>query len=140
MFSVILDDIYSLQGVPVEAVRTVPQTNSLPRGFYTDRTDSLLTLRLTPTPDKAYAAVVNVALRPKITATTLDDDLYNIWIDPLVAMTISKLALIPGQPFTNPGLARYMEEAAARQTVSSRIEGNYGLLRGSMRVRTRPFA
>ena len=140
VFSVKLDEIYSLQGVPVEAIRTVPQNLSLPRGFYTDRTDSIFTLKLTPTPDKAYATVVHVALRPRITATTLDDDLYNIWIDPLVAMTIAKLAVIPGQPFTNPGLAKYMESMASRQTVSSRIEGNYGLVRGSMRVRTRPFA
>ncbi|MFM7012547.1 MAG: hypothetical protein ACKO0Z_24990, partial [Betaproteobacteria bacterium] len=111
-----------------------------PRGFYTDRTDNTFTLMLSPPPDGVYSVVVAVSLRPTRNATMLDDDLYNIWIDPIVSGAIARAMQIPDQPFTNFAQAQYLLDSAAKQTNSSRIEGNYGLIRGSMRVRTRPFA
>ena len=118
----------------------LPTDEAKPRGFYTDRTDSVFTLMLTPPPDEVYRVVVNVSLRPARAATQLDDDLYNIWIDPIVSGAIARAMQVPGQPFSNPAQAQVLLDSAARQTVSSRIEGNYGLVRGSMRVRNRPFA
>jgi hypothetical protein len=47
---------------------------------------------------------------------------------------------IPDQPFTNFAQAQYLMNSAAKQTNTSRIEGNYGFVRGSMRVRPRSFA
>jgi len=124
-----------------EVIRNdLPTQNAMPRGFYTDRTDSLFTLRLSPPPDKVYPVVVNVALRPTITATQLEDDLFNIWIDPLVNGAIARCMMIPDQPFTNYGMAQQLMKTAESQITNSRIEGNYGLIRGSMRVRSRPFA
>jgi len=111
-----------------------------PRGFYTDRTDNTFTLRLAPPPDMVYPIVVAVTLRPARSATLLDDDLYNIWIEPVVAGAIARAMQIPDQPFTNFAQAQYLLDIAAKQTNKSRIEGNYGLVRGSMRVRSRPFA
>jgi hypothetical protein len=137
---VILDDVYNLQAVMSEVVGTLPTQNARPRGFYTDRTDSEFTLRLTPTPDDVYDVRVNVALRPSMTATQLEDDLYNIWIDPLVAGTMSRCMMVPDQPFTNFAMANALSEKEAKGVNSSRIEGMYGLTRGSMRVRSRPFA
>lgn len=124
-----------------EAIRgDLPIAGAKPRGFYTDRTDSVFTLMLSPPPDGAYNVVVNVALSPARTATQLDDDLFNLWVEPVVAKTLARAMQIPGQPFSNPAQAQILLNSAARQTVSSRIEGNYGLVRGSMRVRNRPFA
>ena len=124
-----------------EVIRNdLPTANAIPRGFYTDRTDNTFTLRLSPPPDKVYPVVVAVTLRPARGATQLDDDLYNIWIDPIVAGAVARAMQIPDQPFTNFAQAQYLLDSAAKQTNSSRIEGNYGLIRGSMRVRTRPFA
>jgi len=124
-----------------EAIRgDLPTAVAKPRGFYTDRTDSVFTLMLSPPPDGAYDVVVNVALRPARAATQLDDDLYNIWIDPIVSGAIARAMQIPGQPFSNLAQAQVLLDSAARQTVGSRIESNYGLVRGSMRVRNRPFA
>ena len=124
-----------------EALRgDMPTAPAKPRGFYTDRTDSVFTLMLSPPPDEVYSVLVNVALSPARTATQLDDDLYNTWINPIVSSAIAKAMQIPGQPFSNPAQAQILLNSAARQTVTSRIEGNYGLVRGSMRVRYRPFA
>ena len=124
-----------------EALRgDMPTAPAKPRGFYTDRTDSVFTLMLSPPPDEVYSVLVNVALSPARTATQLDDDLYNTWINPIVSNAIARAMQIPGQPFSNPAQAQILLNSAARQTVTSRIEGNYGLVRGSMRVRYRPFA
>lgn len=123
-----------------EAIRNdLPTAVAIPRGFYTDRTDNTFTLRLSPPPDKVYPVTVSVTLRPARNAVLLDDDLYNIWIDPIVSGAIARAMQIPDQPFTNPGRAQELLASAAQQTVSSRIEGNFGLVRGSMRVRPRSF-
>ena len=124
-----------------EAIRNdFPTANAKPRGFYTDRTDNVLTLKLSPPPDGRYTVVVNVNLRPAMTATQLDDDLFNMWSEPVTAMAIARAMQIPDQPFTNYAQAKYLLDSAARQTNSARIDGNYGSIRGSMRVRARPFA
>lgn len=124
-----------------EAIRNdLPTAHAKPRGFYTDRTDNTFMLRLTPPPDGVYPVVVAVTLRPSRSATQLDDDMYNIWIDPIVSGAIARAMMIPDQPFTNYQQAQYLLDSAAKQTNNSRIEGNYGLVRGSMRVRARPFA
>ena len=134
-------DYKELTAGMAEAIRgDLPTAVAKPRGFYTDRTDSVLTLMLSPPPDGAYDVVVNVALAPARTATQLDDDLYNTWINPIVSSAIAQAMQIPGQPFSNPAQAQVLLNSAARQTNSSRIESNYGLVRGSMRVRNRPFA
>ena len=118
----------------------LPTAAAKPRGFYTDRTDSIFTLMLSPPPDKVYPVIVSVALSPARTATQLEDDLYNIWIDQITSSAIARAMQIPGQPFSNPARAQSLLDSVARQTVRSRIEGNYGMIRGSMRVRSRPFA
>lgn len=124
-----------------EALRgDMPTAPAKPRGFYTDRTDSVFTLMLSPPPDKVYSVLVSVTLSPARTATQLDDDLYNTWINPIVSSAIAQAMQIPGQPFSNPAQAQILLNSVARQTVTSRIEGNYGFVRGSMRVRSRPFA
>ena len=124
-----------------EALRgDMPTAPAKPRGFYTDRTDSVFTLMLSPPPDEVYSVLVNVALSPARTATQLDDDLFNTWINPIVSNAIARAMQIPGQPFSNPAQAQILLNSVARQTVTSRIEGNYGFVRGSMRVRYRPFA
>ena len=124
-----------------EAIRNdLPTAIAVPRGFYTDRTDNVLTLKLSPPPDGRYPVVVNVNLRPAMTATQLDDDLFTTWAEPIVAMAVARAMQIPDQPFTNFARAQQLLDSAARQTNSARIDGNYGSVRGSMRVRARPFA
>lgn len=123
-----------------EAIRNdMPTGRAKPIGFYSDRTDNSFTLMLSPPPDGTYTVVVAVNLRPTRSATQLDDDLYDIWVDPIVSNAIARAMQIPDQPFTNFAQAQYLLDYAARKTSNSRIEGNYGMVRGSMRVRARPF-
>jgi hypothetical protein len=123
-----------------EVVRgDLPTANASPRGFYTDRTDNVFTLMLTPPPDAVQTVIVNVSLRPARGAILLDDDLYNIWVEPVVAGAIARAMQIPDQPFSNPAQAQMLLMSVAKQTNFSRIEGMYGFTRASMRVRPRPF-
>jgi hypothetical protein len=140
VMSVALDGKELSPGMAEVIRNDLPTAVAMPRGFYTDRTDNTFVLRLAPPPDKVYRVVVGVTLRPARTAVLLDDDLYNIWIDPIVSGAIARAMQIPDQPFTNFQQAMYLLDSAAKQTNTSRIESNYGLVRGSMRVRSRPFA
>lgn len=129
-----------LAPVMVETVRNDLSTaNARPRSFYTDRVDSKLVLRLTPPPDGRYEVKVIAALRPARSATSLDDDLLNLWVAPLTQSALAKALMIPNQPFTNPAMASSMALSAAKLTSTTRIESNYGLIRGSMTSRARPF-
>lgn len=124
-----------------EAIRNdLPTAQAKPRGFYTDRTDNVFTLKLSPPPDGKYTVVVAVTLRPAMTATQLDDDLFNMWSEAVTAGAIARAMQIPDQPFTNFARAQQLMDYVARQINSARIESNYGSIRGSMRVRYRPFA
>jgi hypothetical protein len=140
VMGVTLDGMELRPGMAEIVRNDLPTDNAKPRAFYTDRTDSVFTLRLTPPPDDAYSVIVAVTLRPTRSATLLDDDLYNIWIDPIVSGAIARAMLVPDQTFTNPAQADYLLRSAAKQTNSSRIESTYGLVRGSMSVRPRKFA
>jgi hypothetical protein len=54
-----------------------------------------------PTDDLANGLVVTVALRPKPTATIIDDDLYSNWLDAWVSGVKSKLMLMPRKKWTS---------------------------------------
>lgn len=124
-----------------EAIRNdLPTAQAKPRGFFTDRTDNVFTLMLSPPPDGKYTVVVAVTLRPAMTATQLDDDLFNMWSEAVTAGAIARAMQIPDQPFTNFARAQQLMDYVARQINSARIESNYGSIRGSMRVRYRRFA
>jgi hypothetical protein len=132
-------DGHALSGIMAEALREPPAMKARPTSFYVNTSAGDFELRLAPLPDDVYTLVANVALRPARDATTLHDDLYDLWIDPLVAGALHRCMLTPEQPFTNPTQALYWERMAAVATAGSRIEGNYGYVRGSMRVKSRPF-
>jgi len=140
VMSVNVDGNEMAPGMAESLRNDLPTANAKPRGFYTDRTDNTFVLRLSPPPDEVYRVVVGVTLSPSRTATLLDDDLYNLWIEPVVNGAIARAMQIPDQTFTNFQQAMYLLDSAAKKTNTSRIEGNYGWIRGSMRVRSRPFA
>lgn len=129
-----------LAPVMTETVRSdLPTAVAKPTAFYTDRVDSTLVLRLAPPPDAVYPVKVIAALRPARDATTLDNDLYNLWADPICESAIARAMMIPDQPFTNPAQAAALALSAAKKITASRVESNYGMVRGSMRVSPRPF-
>lgn len=117
-----------------------PATTGTPTYIYTSRADAEFMLNMVPVPDKVYSIEIEAAMRPTRTATRLDDDLFHLWLDAMVAGSVMRIASYPGQPFTDP-------EAAARATAAfffharkARNEGLSGRVRATRAVQQRPFA
>lgn len=132
-------DSVKLQPVATENAPALPATGT-PTTYYTRRNDSQLQLLLYPAPDKACTLTVEVALRPLYSATSVEDDLFDLWLPAVIAGAKSLLMAIPDQPFSNPMLAPILADEAARRAAKARIEGSYGRSRGQFRVQMRPFA
>lgn len=130
----------SLPGIAAEDVDLLVGAEGSPMSFYTSRNGSELLLNLFPTPDKAYQVQVRAALRPTRNATQLEDDLFNLWSDAVIAGAMARVMAIPGQPFSDPAGSAGYDVAAARAANKARVEGNFGRVRANMRVRSRPFA
>lgn len=111
-----------------------------PVRYYTTRVDSALKVILYPTPDKQYTLSMEVAWKPLRTAAQLQDDLLNVWVEPVVEGAVARLMATPAQPFTDQmaGAAKLLSaKSGARR---ARIESTSGRTRVSRYVRPRPFA
>jgi len=111
-----------------------------PSEFYSSHAEEYFTLMLSPIPDAEYEVLVTVAVRPLRTATLVPDELFNTWSEAIIAGAKARAMLTPGQPFSDAGHAAYAARVAERLTNTARVEGNFGRIRGSMRIRSRPFA
>lgn len=136
----VLVDGRSIPGIAAEDVDLLVGAEGSPVSFYTSRNGSELLLNLFPTPDKAYQVQVRAALRPARNATQLEDDLFNLWSDAVLAGAMARVMAVPGQPFSDPAAAVGYGMAAARAANKARVEGNFGRVRANMRVRSHPFA
>lgn len=128
---------------PVDTISAAAVTineKSKPRAFSTVREDGVLTLKLYPTPDKAYSVTVLAAMRPLRTATQLSDDLLNQWVDPVVNGTLAKIFSTPMQPFTDPATAMAMGTLAKAGARKARIDSTTGSTQTTRSVRMNPFA
>jgi hypothetical protein len=67
------------------------------------------TLRLSPTPSSTSANLytARVAVKPLLTATTLDDLLVNKFSEDLIHGALGQLYLIPRKPWTDLNLGQY---------------------------------
>ena len=126
--------------IPSELIGIVDTRSTKPTGYYTTRVDSQWQLNLSPTPDAAYSVVVEVALRPTRDAKIVQDDLYNLWIEPIVAGAVGRLMSTPQQPFSDPvtGEAKTLQATAGSR--KARVEGTFGRVKSSQRVAPRPLA
>lgn len=113
---------------------------SRPQGFYTAQEGGTLMGKLHPVPDGRYTLDVEVALRPTRKANCLADELFNTWMDAIIAGALGVLASIPDQPFTNFATGQNAAARAAFLARKARIDGAYGRVRGTISVRQRPFA
>lgn len=99
------------------------------------------TLGLYPIPDVSELKTITVraAVRPKRTATTLNDVLYDDWVEAIAAGTLARLHAMKDQPWASSDRSqiqrRYFHECIQR----ARVESSSGRVRGSMSVRMRSF-
>lgn len=96
-------------------------------------------LRLFPVPDRAYEVVVDVAFVPQRSATALEDDLFDLWVEAVVAGTLSKLFSIPSQPYSDPAQAVAAGIAFNGLAMKARREAGRTRVEGSDRIRPRRF-
>lgn len=128
-----------IKGIFEEDVPLLSDDEGKPTGFYTSRVDSDFVLNLYPKPDRKYKVVVTVALAPTKRATSLEDDLYNVWSDGVIAGAIANIAKVPNMPFSSMDVAMAKEMELAKYMQESRVESYYGRVRGGTRVKTRPL-
>lgn len=127
--------------IPLETgAYAAPVENSTPTGYYTTRADSLLLLNLYPPPDDDYTLSVEVALKPKRTATQVQDDLFNLWGEAVCQGALSRLLAVPNTPYSDPAGAGAYKILALSAARHARIEGVVGRVQASRSVAAVPFA
>lgn len=111
-----------------------------PKSFYTLMDGGALTANLYPVPDGVYRLACEVALRPTRNATAFSNELFNIWMEPVVTGALARLMSTPDQPFTNLALGQAATAKALYLSRRARVEGSYGRGNTTVKVRQRPFA
>lgn len=129
-----------LRPLPADLVHTMASRTGQPAYYHMTRNGSTLELNLYPTPDRVYPLAANASLRPTRDATTLEDDLLNLWVEPVVAGAIARAMLVPGQAFTDQAGAQGYMAQAQLGIHRARREGALGRTRGSLGVQARPFS
>ena len=89
-------------------------------------------VRIVSTPEEGASIVLRVALEPKSTATTLDDNLVRYWKEPIAAAAKQRLALTYG----DINQAQIAEQQYQFGLSRARAQAQVGAHRG--RLRTRP--
>ena len=115
-------------------------TTGQPSLFYTRQIESELRGLLYPIPDAVNNMRVEVATRPTRSAKSFENELFDLWMDPIIEGAKFRLMSIPDQPFTNFGMAGAATTNALHLSRKARIEASYGRVRASSRVRARPLA
>lgn len=113
---------------------------STPQGYYTSHSDGVWSVVLYPTPDYAYTLQMEVALRPTRTSTTLQNDLFELWLEPIVRKAAAIVCGHADMPCSDPGKATEYEMQARALMNKARTEGTIGRVRASQAVTKRKFA
>jgi hypothetical protein len=123
-----------------DSVTAVSSTAAQPVTYYTTRDSSVFLLNLYPQPDAVYTIIAEVAMRPIRAAASLQDDLFDLWIEPIVEGALARLMSMPGQSFTDQPASMAMRASSLSKARKARTEGGIGRVRASRRVTPNPFA
>ena len=93
--------------------------------------------RLYPTPDAAFALTGNIVLKPSLTATGLEDFIYETYGRSIAYGAVAEIMAIPMKEWTNPMasasyMAKFYRDADAAKARDHR--------KVPMRIQARPFA
>jgi hypothetical protein len=99
-------------------------------------------IALYPVPRKAATLAFSalVATKPTRNASSVDDILYEDWVEAIVAGAAYRLCSMQGQMFTNDATAKQEYSRFWADIASATNLGRRGRVRGSMQVRPRSFA
>lgn len=94
-----------------------------------------------PLPDKAktYRMRMFVALKPKRTATGMDDVIFDELEDVIVHGALQHLLVLPNTNWSDRELASYHARQYLAQVSERRARANLGNMRGTLRAQMQPF-
>lgn len=110
-----------------------------PTHYYGGRADSVFMVHLYPTPDAAYTLQVDASFVPVRTATSLEDELLERWVEAVAVGALAQIFSIPNQPFSDPSQAAAASMAFTGLTMQARREAGRTQIEGSDRIRPRRF-
>ncbi len=120
-------------GSPFGFVTTVPgQTNTPGRPRYFNETDPG-SISLFPRPDAVYTINARVALRPLRSATTVDSQLFEDWVEGITSGALARLYAVPGDLLNAP-LAKYHAENYMASVHRALLQAPKGRVRSQGRV------
>lgn len=64
-------------------------------------------LQIVPNPDSSGTLRIKVTLKPSVTATTIDSNVFNEFREAIAHGALARLMYSPKKPYTNPALAQY---------------------------------
>jgi hypothetical protein len=105
-------------------------TSSTPR-FFTEDTPGTITLY--PRPDREYSMRARVAQRPTRSATQVEDQLFEDWVEAIVDGALARLFIMPGD-FLNPALAVVHLKAYQEAVDRASLQARQGRTRAQLRV------
>ncbi len=129
-----------IMSIPAQSVGVDSATPQTPQFFYITREGGDILVNLTPVPDRVYPLQVEAVMRPARGTDSLDDGLFDIWMEPVVEGAKARLMAIPDQPFTNPSAAAMAARTAFTLTQKARADGSYGRVLGGIRISPIRFA
>jgi hypothetical protein len=150
VLGVFLEDTW-LEPVSVESVRkgvalrgdvgSAQASHSTPTAYF-QKTPTTPEISLYPLPivDITEGLTVRAAFAPTRSATSVDNTLYDHWVEAIAAGALSRLMALPGQPYTNPAEAAAMRAQFSAATRSASILARTGRIAASSRVSPKRFA
>jgi hypothetical protein len=92
-----------------------------------------------PNNDKPYRCRMFLALKPKKTATGMDEVIFDDLEEVILHGALQHLLVLPNQAWSDRELAAYHAKQYTFQTAERRARANLGNVRGMMRARMQPF-
>jgi len=108
---------------------------------YFQKTPNGATISLYPIPAEAITLglAIRAAFAPSRTATVIPDYLYQYWLEEISAGVVARLCAMPGQPYSNPGIAGEMRVTYNNAVRDAGIEARTGQVAAASRVQPRAF-
>lgn len=106
---------------------------------YRQGSGNAFTLDAAPAADEPGVLVLQVATKPSKNTRQVADILLNDYGYEIGMGAVGRLMMIPGHPFSNPGLAPVYTATYLKARTEARIRAESSFGRSSTRVRPRPF-
>lgn len=117
---------------------SVVADGSTPQSITQISPDKYVVLPL-PGADETYQCRMFLALKPKRSATAMDEVIFDELEEVVMHGALQHLLVLPNQAWSDRELAAYHAKQYVFQTSERRARANLGNVRGTMRARMQPF-